>query len=313
MAQVLTMGEALAVVRPHGPTPTSRTADVSVAGAEANVAIALARLGVSVAYVGAVSVDGFGDLVLRTLRAENVDVSSVRRSPRQSGVALFNELRPGVTVVDYLRTGSAGSTIDAREVEAALLSHRPAIVHLTGITPALSAESEAAVRHAATRAAATGRLVSLDVNYRGRLWSRDHCRDVLTSLIPLVDLVIASDDEIDLVSGLTDAGPDDHAAALLDRGVATVLVKHGPEGATEYRREGVRSVAGTPVTEVDPVGAGDAFSAGYLSAVLDKAPDGLERACALGAQAVSTRGDWEGLPTRAQLAQLGHRPGTTLR
>src|SRR5690606_39077589 len=127
--------------------------------------------------------------------------------------------------------------------------------------------------------------------------------------------VIASADELDLVA---EPGSDERTvvAGLLCRGVQTVLVKLGAEGARAHTRDGVWHVPAVPVTAVDTVGAGDAFTAGYLSGLLD----GLDlaarrrRAVTLGAFAFSGSGDWEGLPRRDELSLIGdHAVGSTIR
>jgi 2-dehydro-3-deoxygluconokinase len=169
------------------------------------------------------------------------------------------------------------------------------------------------VAWAAENAAAAGVLVSLDVNHRSRLWSREAARDVLTPLAAHARLVIASDDELDLVA----AGSESHAvASLLALGVQQVVIKRGALGATVHTADGRLDLSALAVTAIDPIGAGDAFSAGFLSGVLDGLDSSgcLERAVTTGAFAVSTRGDWEGAPTRDELSLLrAHTPGATLR
>ena len=148
-------------------------------------------------------------------------------------------------------------------------------LHLTGITAALSPESRKAVEYAAERAAGEGMVVSLDVNYRSKLWSRDEARAVLAPLTRHVAILIASDDELGLVASRGDcaATADDAetalAAELLDRGVREVVVKRGAAGAGVHTADGRWESPAVAVTSIDTVGAGDAFTAGYLSALLD--------------------------------------------
>ena len=136
---------------------------------------------------------------------------------------------------------------------------------------------------------------------------------MLTSLAAHATAVIASDDELDLVA----SGDEDASVAeLLSHGVQQVAVKRGPLGATLHSREGRVDAPALAVTAIDPIGAGDAFTAGYLSGVLDGLDPAqcLVRGAATGAFAVSTRGDWEGAPTREELAALErHTPGATVR
>jgi 2-dehydro-3-deoxygluconokinase len=165
--------------------------------------------------------------------------------------------------------------------------------------------------------------VSLDVNYRSKLWSRDEARAVLTPLARHASVLVASDDELGLVAGGRAAGGTDPdgaelalAAELLDRGVQEVVVKRGAAGAGVHTAAGRWEAPAVPVTSIDTVGAGDAFTAGYLSALLDGGDiaERLRRGTLAGAFAVSTAGDCEGLPSAAELALLGAAPdGSTQR
>jgi 2-dehydro-3-deoxygluconokinase len=309
-AKVVTFGETMAAMRGGGPLRLGGTLNLSVAGAESNVAIGLARLGHAVAWAGRVGDDELGALVLRTLRAENVDVSAaVIDRDRPTGLILFERRTEDVTRVQYYRSGSAGSGLEAADlapVLAPVLAMGPGILHLTGITPALSPPAAAATRSGAARARAAGRLVSFDVNYRSRLWSADDARAALRPLVPLTDIVFGSVAELALLTDDPAADAEAAAAELLGRGVRAVVVKRGVRGATGYTADGVTSVPARVVRAVDVVGAGDAFVAGYLSGVLDSlGTDGcLRRGAAVSAFAVGSTGDWEGLPTRAELSLL---------
>lgn len=310
---VLTIGESMVAFRSVGPVAQGSTYVTRVAGAESNVAIGLARLGHSVAWAGRVGQDSFGRLILRELRAEGVDTThAVVDCSRPTGLMFVEHRTADLTQVEYRRSGSAGSALRREDVEAAVEA-RPRLVHLTGITPALSGSARDCVQWTAETASAAGSLVSLDVNFRGRLWSRDQAREVLAPLASHTAYVIASEDELDLVA----EGPEAEAARdLLDRGVRAVAIKRGARGATVHTRAGRVDLPAVRVTAIDPIGAGDAFSAGYLSGVLDglEPAECLHRGVATGAFAVSVPGDWEGAPTREELSLLHeHVPGTTLR
>lgn len=304
---LLTAGETMIALRSAGLLRLGGTAAISTAGAEGNVAIAASRLGHRVAWAGRVGDDESGNLVLRTFAAEGVDVSAVVRDPeRETGLLLFEQRLPDLTRVEYHRRGSAGSRWSPEDVPAAL-ALQPRIVHLTGITPALSpaaAEASHALLEGARR---QGAMVSVDVNYRSRLWTAEEAAPVLASLVRLADLVIASPDELSLVA----EGP----GALLRQGASEVIVKDGAQGARAYTEEGELQVPARPVQAVDSIGAGDAFSGGYLSGLLDGADLAarMDRAAALGAFAVASRGDWEGLPFRSELPLLQAAEGGALR
>lgn len=312
---VLTFGEALVSLRSAGPLVGGGALTMHLAGAEVNVAIALARLGHRAAWVGRVSADELGEFALRQLRAEGVDAGGVvRDAERPAGLMFLEQRTADLTRVRYHRAGSAGAALCVDDLRGPLAAGAR-MLHISGVTPALSGSARAATAWAVRSAAEAGTPVCLDVNHRARLWSRDAARPVLSELASYASVVVASADELDLVG---EAGADEAAvvASLRARGVATVLVKLGAAGARAHTVEGVRHAGAPAVTAVDTVGAGDAFTAGYLSGLLDGLDPGacLRRAVALGAFAVSTRGDWEGLPVRAELTLLDHHEtGSTIR
>lgn len=293
-ARVLCLGEAMVALRSQGRIRLGDPMVASVAGAESNVAIGLARLGHPSGWAGQVGTDELGELVLRTLRAEGVDVRSVRRDTDRPTGVMFREQRTGDVIhVDYVRRGAAGSTLDPARIDETL-EPAPALVHVSGITPALSETNAKATASALRVARGRGVTTSLDVNYRSRLWSRDAAAATLRPMLSDVDVLFASTDELSLVLD-TDpaAGP-----------VREVVVTHGADGAEAWLDGDHRRSPARPVRAVDVVGAGDAFVAGYLSARLDGlALDArLSRGVDVSAVAVGSAGDWEGLPTRAELA-----------
>jgi 2-dehydro-3-deoxygluconokinase len=298
----VTFGEALAALRAVEPVAVARSLGLSVAGAETNVAIGLARLGHRCAWVGTVGSDRFGAMIIRTLRAETVNVEAVRVVDAPTGIILFEQREPAAVTVDYHRHGSAGTQLGSVDAGAAA-ALEPRVLHTSGVTLALSPAAAAAAAQAMTLARRSGTVVSFDVNFRSRLWSAARAAEVLRSVAGSVDVLFASPDELALVAPEAAADEPSRVRALLEQGVGRVLVKRGAGGATEYTAHGRADRAALPVHEVDPVGAGDAFAAGYLSALLDGEPlAALERATRLGAFAVCARGDWEGLPSRDELA-----------
>ncbi|WP_225991375.1 sugar kinase [Actinomadura montaniterrae] len=307
---VLTAGEAMMALRATGPIRLGSGFTTSIAGAESNVAIGLSRLGHTAAWAGRVGTDEAGHLVTRTLGAEGVDVSAVRRDgTAPTGVIMFEQRLPDVTRVQYLRAGSAGSRLCPDDVEA--LPFEPRIVHVTGITPALGASCRDAVTALCRLARSRNAQISLDLNHRPRLWTREAAAEALAPLAAGADHVIASPDELALLGS---GPPESIAARLLDGGVTEVVVKNGDE-ARSYTADGTRTVPAHRVNPVDSIGAGDGFVAGYLSGLLDglDAEARLRRAHTVGAFAVLTRGDWEGLPRRDELDLIGLPEGAALR
>jgi 2-dehydro-3-deoxygluconokinase len=306
--RVLCLGEAMVSLRCQGRVRLGAPMTTSVAGAESNVAIGLARLGHAVAFVGAVGADELGALVVRTLRAEGIDVAGVRADQVRATGVMFREQRTSEVVhVDYVRTGSAGSAID-EDLAAVALAPPPAVFHVSGITAALSPSAATSTATALRLARAAGVVTSLDVNYRHRLWSRTAAAAALAPLLVDVDVLFASGDELALVF------PDGQVPPSAGR-PGEVVVTHGAKGAEAWAGSDHLHQPAAPVDAVDVVGAGDAFVAGYLSARIDglDLAARLERGTAVAAVAVSTQGDWEGLPTRAELAAFAGDHGGTLR
>jgi 2-dehydro-3-deoxygluconokinase len=327
-ARVVTLGECMAsfVARERGPMPETTDFLRTIAGAEANVAVGLSRLGVPVSFIGRVGADGLGTTILRRLRGEGVDVSHLRVDPSATTGVMIRELRDiGPSEVIYWRAGSAGSRLTAVDVEAAgALIDGAEWLHVTGITPALSMDAANAVDAAVARARGAGARISLDINIRLRLWAEAAARSALAPLAARCDLVLGGVEELAVVAGLAetlaagaDVDPGRAADAILALGPEVVVVKLGAAGALERRARGSVSAAAFPVDHVvDPVGAGDAFSAGYIATVLagGSSADALAAANACGAAAVSTLGDQSGLPTRDELRRLlGSDAADTLR
>jgi 2-dehydro-3-deoxygluconokinase len=216
-----------------------------------------------------------------------------------------------VSRVSYYRAGSAGSALSASDA-VACLADTPRILHITGITPALSASAAEAVNEAVDLALRAGALVSVDVNYRSKLWTRPEARPVLAELVRRAHIVIASEDELGLVAPM-----DEPAAAkeLAASGVSQLVIKRGARGATVWHEGEAHHAPAIAVSVLDTIGAGDAFTAGYLSGVLDglSPVEALRRGTVTGAFAVSAVGDWEGLPTRDELSLVGTDNGATVR
>jgi 2-dehydro-3-deoxygluconokinase len=312
--EVVTLGECLAsfVAADAGPLAEARGFTRHIAGAEANVAVGLARLGHAVAYIGRVGGDGFGTAILRALRGEGIDVRHLTIDDSARTGVMFRERRVlGAMDVVYHRAGSAGSRLTPEDVVRAVddgVFEGIRWLHLTGITPALSDTARAATTRALEEGRRTGATVSLDVNMRRRLWSDEQAAPLLRDLASRVDVVFGSTDELALIAGADlDSEPEQLVAAVAATGPRTVVVKLGRDGA--LGRDGETSTAqpGIAVTDVvDPVGAGDAFCAGFIAGRLDGVDltTALRMGNACGALAVAASGDQSGLPDRGELARL---------
>jgi 2-dehydro-3-deoxygluconokinase len=314
-SEVVTLGECLAafVATAPGPLADATAYERHIAGAEANVAVGLARLGHAVGYVGRVGPDGHGTAIIRRLRGEGVDVRHLHVDTDAPTGVLFRERRAlGALDVVYHRDGSAGSRLAPDDVDAAAAGGAftsARWLHVTGITPALSPTARTAVTRAIDLGRKTGTTISLDVNLRRRLWSDEAAGPVLRALAARVDVVFGSVDELAvLADGDPDADPAQLVTAVVDLGPTTVVATLGPDGALGLEAGGAPvHEPGIPVASVvDPVGAGDAFCAGFIAGRLDNVdlPNALRMGNACGALAVATVGDQSGLPDRAELGRL---------
>lgn len=308
--RVVTAGETLALITSQSPGRLRHARDLalSIGGAESNVAIGLARLGVRASWVSALGEDELGELVLARIRAEGVDTREVVRvSDRPTALYLREHLVGGVRV-HYYRQGSAASTLGPGSLRPGALDGA-AHLHLTGVTPALSSSCADFVEDAAAVARERGVRVSYDVNYRSKLWPAEAARAFTERVLPLVDVLFVGDDEAEALWGWTG---DEPLARLAGTGPSEVVLKRGAHGSTALVDGERLEAPAFPATAVDPIGAGDAFAAGYLAARLWELPpaERLRVANAMGAFCVQSSGDYEGLPARDELQAL--LDGTTL-
>jgi 2-dehydro-3-deoxygluconokinase len=305
MTALVTFGETMALfaARRTGPLRFARDFDLGLGGAESNVAIGVARLGHRACWIGRVGADEFGDLIRSTLTGEGVDTRAIPDPGAPTGLMIKGRRTADHIDVRYYRTGSAGSRLSPADLDPELI-RSARVLHVSAITPALSPSARDAVRHAIAVAREAGVTVSLDVNYRRALWTSQEASAWLRETVADVDVLFATEAEGRLIADV--AGPAELAEALAALGPAHVLVKLGAEGALEFSGGRVRRAEAYRVSEVDPVGAGDAFAAGWLAGWLDDADPAvrLETACATGAFAVTSQGDWESLPRRDDLRLL---------
>ncbi len=306
-AGLLTFGESMGLISTPdvGLIEFAREFRYGIGGAESNVAIGAARLGAQATWLGRLGSDATGDLIERRLRAEGVDVHAIRDGG-WTAIMLRHQRFAGHLEVDYHRAGSAGSLLRPDDIPDDLL-RRAQIVHVTGITPALSQSACHAVFDAVERARSYGAIVCFDVNYRSKLWDPGQAVPVLRALAARAHIVLAGVDEARLLlDGLEDASAGELARAVADLGPGEAVIKNRGRGCAALIGGTLHEQPGLNVQIRDPVGAGDAFAAGYLAEHLaGLAPEGrLRTAVAASAYAVAVPGDCEGLPRRHELPAL---------
>ena len=293
MYDLVSLGEVL--LRLSLPSParfeTAQQLDVQIGGAEANVAAAVARLGLRAAWISALPANEWGVRVRRELVRHGIDCSAVQSidGARMGLYFLEYGVPPRPIRVLYDRQDSAFARLGPDDVDWEIV-RRARVVHLSGITPALGASSRALVE----RAAAEAGELSFDLNYRATLWSPAEARAFAESIMPRVRYLFIGAEEARTVFGL-DGPPDDVLATLGRRAPkATIALMQGADGCTVLdggRR--VRPRCRFDVQVVDPIGAGDAYVGGFLWATLSgrTLDDAIDVGQAVAALKCSTWGD----------------------
>ncbi len=292
---VVTLGEAmLRLSVPAGDHLESTGAlDVHVAGAEANTALALAQIGRSVAWVSALPDSPLGRRVARDLRAGGVDVSHVRWVPDARMGVYFVELSspPRPVSVVYDRAGTAAANMDTRDFPFELLSSAK-VVHLSGITPALSDSCRRLALDVAEHARSGTSLLTVDINYRAKLWPPGAANECLTELATGADLVVVTLEDARDVFGIIGSPTDVASGVRAALGADTVVLTLGDLGSVWESGDGSGGLDAIPTHVVDRLGAGDAFAAGLIDGFLDDDLEhGLRTGTALASLALGTRGD----------------------
>lgn len=273
--RLLTVGETMVMITPGNGESLATAEDLHlhIGGAESNVATHAAALGISSAWISAVGDDVLGRRVRREVERRGVDVQWVTVDPHAPTGVYFKD--PGNGVL-YYRSGSAASCMDAGSIESVPLEKAEA-VHVSGITPALSRSCAELMDALFDRVSSSDAILSFDVNHRAPLWKSDPAAPALLALAQRADLVFVGLDEAESLWGCLTAAevrmllPEPHR----------LVIKDGAVGATEFERtefehsgdgeDRVTFVPAIPTQVVEPVGAGDAFAAGYLSALLNGA------------------------------------------
>jgi len=291
-AEVVTFGEIMLRLSPAQGQRFAQSArlDATFGGAEANVAAALAHLGRAARFVTALPEHDVGQAAVNALRAVGVDTSCVARQGDRVGVYF---LEPGASQrpskVIYDRAHSAISAIAPGDIDWERVFAGARWFHWSGITPALSDAAAAVTRDAVRAAKAAGCTVSVDLNYRSKLWSKQKAREVMTPLMDCVDVAIGNEQDAADVFGI-EAGASDADAGRLDiagyeHAARALHERFGLKMAAITLRESLSAsdnnwsaclFDGTEfllsrkyaIRLVDRVGGGDAFSAGLIHGLL---------------------------------------------
>ncbi len=263
MPDILCMGEPMLELNRQPSGPDGRVLYLEGHGGDtSNAAIAAARNGASAGYITAIGQDGPGSSLMALWAREGVDSSTVLRDPdAPTGLYLVTHDERGHHPTFY-RRGSAASRLRPRDVpEDAIRAAR--VLHVSGISQAISDSACDAVFHAIAVAKGAGVAVSYDTNLRPALWPAARAAAVIHAAIARADLAFPSLEDARALTGLE--APEAIATFYLRLGCPVVLVKCGAEGAlvaTPSRRE---RIAPHRVAAVDAIGAGDAFAGAFLA------------------------------------------------
>lgn len=306
----ITIGEAMAmfVATENGDLASVNSFTKSIAGAELNVAIGLARLGLNVGWVSRIGDDSFGRFTCQQLDQEGVDRRQVIvDSHFPTGFQLKSKVDDGSDpLVEYFRRGSAASHLSTDDFHYDYFRSARHL-HLSGVCAALSASSLALSKYAAQEMKAMGKTISFDPNLRPVLWSSE--QEMITQLNDLAsfaDWVLPGIKEGYILTGYRQ--PEAIADFYLAMGVKAVVIKTGSDGAWFKTADGIKDTIPAIKTDnvVDTVGAGDGFAVGVISALLEgkSLPEAIRRGNKIGSLAIQVIGDSEGLPTRSTLGDF---------
>lgn len=304
MPNLITLGEtsAVFVAREVGRMRYCRDFGLRPGGAEATVAVGVQRLGFQAAWMSALGDDEMGHYLRGFIAAEGVDVSHVKMvKGRPTAVFLRERLPGGDARHFYYRKGSAFSSYEPAMLDENFIASSDWL-HLTGISPALSAECDATCWRAVEIAKARGVRVSFDPNVRLGLWTAEAARATLARYFEAADLVLPGLEDMQMLYGPMDSG---QAIEQLKRlGCRHAVLKAGSGDVWVLDSGGVTCVAVTPVQEaVDLMGAGDALAAGCLAGLLQG--HNLVEAARIGTVvaglAIQMPGNIESMPTLPEL------------
>lgn len=303
MKTLLTIGETLACFLPDGPGPL-RYVDryrLTLAGAESNVAIDAAKLGVPARWFSRLGWDEFGAFVRNRIRAEGVDCGDVVLDGERPTGLMFKQTGGGETRVTYYRAGSAASGLQPEDLTPALFEG-VGLLHLTGITPVLSESCRRTVLRAVQMARERQIPVSFDPNIRRKLWHGTDHSALLRELSLQSAVLLLGREEAEALFGTGEIGA--LCAAVSGSAVQVIALKDGARGCTIAEPGGPAfPIPPWPCACVEPVGAGDAFNAGFLAGWMRGLPPDVcgRMGAVAGAMATETPGDVEGAPTEEQM------------
>ncbi len=291
---VVTIGETMIRLSPPDSLRLEQAVSLecSIGGTESNFAVALSRLGMKSAWISRLVDNPLGRRIAAEIRGQGVDTSRIIWTKEGRVGVYFIEFGrlPRASQIIYDRKDSAVSQVTPEEVDWEFVKSAR-ILHLTGITPALSESCHQVVLRAIEEAKKANMLISFDINYRSLLWSPEEAKATLEEIIPEVDIFLSSIPDACLVLKAPTV-PEEAAEYLKDRyNIGIVALTLGGEGSLAYSDKMYRGRI-YEAYEVDRVGAGDAFDAGFIYGYLTKGVQkGLDYGGAMASLKYSIAGD----------------------
>lgn len=256
-------------------------------GDTSNAAIAAARAGARTGYLTALGADEFGDSFMRLWEDNGVDASHVIRSDQAHTGVYFVTHGPDGHVFSYLRKGSAASRMGPADLAADYI-RQARVLHVSGISMAISESACDTVFAAIHAASEAGVLVSFDTNLRLRLWPIDRARALTEAAMALCDIALPGLEDAEQLVGLSD--PDAIVDHYLGKGAKVVALTLGKEGSLVATPSEKRRVSGIAVEAIDATAAGDTFDGNFLAEYINHGDPFRAARFANVAAALSTRG-----------------------
>ncbi|MCM1252089.1 MAG: sugar kinase [Clostridium sp.] len=307
MSEIITIGETMAAFTPKstGYLHYIKDYELRIAGAESNLAIGVCKLGHSASWVSRLGKDEFGYFVNNSIRAEGVDTRYVCFDEKHRTGVMFKQVLQGKeTSVFYYRENSAASFMQPKDLQPEMFTGGK-ILHLTGITPVLSPDCEKVTEQAVCMGSEAGLKLSFDPNIRRKLWKDKDYTGLLRKIMDKTAILMLGLEEAEALYHTTEK--ERIAEAFFAQDCAEYLaIKDGANGAYVADREQGYDILPYPCKPIDPIGAGDAFNAGFLCALLEKrsVKEAGKMAAVAGALATESYGDIEGYPTAESMRNI---------
>ena len=302
---LVTFGETMIRLSPPNFRRLEQTPllEVNVGGSELNVAVTAQRLGLKTAYVTRLTRNPLGRMIANKAREHGVDTSHIVWTDGDRVGVYFVEFgaSPRPNAVIYDRRNSAMARIRPGEVDWEAVFSGTRVFHTSGITPALSEGAAKATEEAVRIAKGMGLKVSIDLNYRARLWSRERAREVMTPLVEAADILLTTEEDSERVFGIVAESYEEVARKLAERFELEAVAVTIRETPSVWRNTwtAVAYVGGEifwgpkyEIEIVDRVGAGDSFTGGFLYGYLTEGPQaGMNYGVAVSALKQTNPGD----------------------